>query len=108
MGLRSPAQPHAACRTAGRTSTCFGVTEDALPDVLADWSSWLYPHLGAVHHFDLRAGSVTYRAFLLADGLEIDVGFAPVSDFGPLGDGAFEVVFGDPVKRNDSEPDTST
>ncbi|MDQ3029373.1 MAG: nucleotidyltransferase domain-containing protein [Actinomycetota bacterium] len=83
----------------------FGITEDALGDVLADWSSWVYPDLGAVHHFDLRAGSTTYRAFLLADGLEIDLGFAPASAFGPVGDGAFDVVFGDPVERKDSQPD---
>jgi hypothetical protein len=83
----------------------FGVIEDALGDVLADWSSWIYRNLGAVHHFDLRAGPAAYRAFLLADGLEIDLGFAPASDFGPIGDGAFDVVFGDPVERKDGQPD---
>lgn len=83
----------------------FGVTENALGEVLADWSSWVYSDLRAVHHFDLRAGSATYRAFLLADGLEIDLGFAPAGDFGPVGDGALDVVFGDPVERKDSQPD---
>ena len=83
----------------------LGVTEEALGDVLADWSAWVYANLGAVHHFDLRAGATTYRAFLLADGLEIDLGFAPAGDFGPIGDGAFDVVLGDPVARKDSRPD---
>jgi len=84
----------------------FGVTEDALGDVLADWTTWIYANLSAVHHFDLRADATTYRAFLLADGLEIDLGFAPANDFGPVGHGAFDVVFGNPVPRKDGQPDT--
>lgn len=59
---------------------------DALTgEVLADWSSWLYASLDAVHHIDLQVGPATYRAFLLADGLEVDLGFTPATSFGPIG-----------------------
>lgn len=32
-------------------------------------------------------------------GLEVDLGFVPAAGFGPLGDGAFSVVFGSPAAR---------
>lgn len=84
----------------------FGVHPAARTgEVLADWSSWLYTSLDAVHHFDLQVGPATYRAFLLADGLEVDLGFTPAGSFGPIGDGAFETVFGDPAERRQIEPD---
>ncbi len=67
--------------------------------VLEHWTSYVYGELGAVHHFDLVAGRTVYRAFLLGGGLEIDLGFAPADEFGPAGDGAFEVVFGTAVPR---------
>ncbi|MDX6346639.1 MAG: hypothetical protein QOF84_1429 [Streptomyces sp.] len=71
----------------------------AVPDVLADWTAYAYAELGALHHFDLRAGPATYRAFLLADLLEIDLGLTPAAVFGPLGDGEFRVLFGEAVAR---------
>lgn len=75
-------------------------------DVLAGWSSWVYAQLGAVHHFDLHAGPATYRAFLLRDGLEVDLGMTPQDHFGPTGDGAFDVVFGEAGPRQRHERDT--
>jgi hypothetical protein len=76
----------------------FGVAEGAAPaGVLGDWSDFAIRELGAVHHFDLHAGAATYRAFLLGDGLEVDVAFTPAAEFGPLGTGAFRVVFGEPA-----------
>lgn len=67
--------------------------------VLGDWSSFVYRELGALHHFDLRPGTQIYRAFLLDGPLEIDLGFTPSRDFGPVGDGGFHVVFGTPAER---------
>ena len=67
--------------------------------VLSEWSAYVYAELGAVHHFNLHAGAATYRAFLLADQLEIDLAFTPADEFGPLGSGAFDVVFGNPAPR---------
>jgi hypothetical protein len=78
----------------------FGVAEGAAPaGVLSDWSDFAVRELGAVHHFDLHAGAATYRAFLLGDGLEVDLAFTPAAAFGPLGAGAFRVVFGEPAPR---------
>lgn len=76
-----------------------------MTDVLTDWTSWLYADLDAVHHFDLHAGAATYRAFLLADRLEVDLGLTPADSFGPLGGGAFDIVFGHPAAPQNSPPD---
>jgi hypothetical protein len=74
----------------------FGVAEEtAVDEALQHWSDAVYRELGAVHHFDVRAGPATYRAFLLADALEVDLGFTPAAAFGPLGAGSFRLLFGD-------------
>lgn len=62
--------------------------------MLGDLTDHLYADLGAVHHFELTAGPATYRAFLLADLLEVDVGVAPAADFRSYGGAPFQVVFG--------------
>ncbi|MEP7178339.1 MAG: nucleotidyltransferase domain-containing protein [Pseudonocardiales bacterium] len=66
---------------------------------LSEWTAHVYRELGAVHHFNLQAGNAIYRAFLLAELLEIDLAFTPAAQFGPLGSGGFEVVFGSPAPR---------
>jgi len=66
--------------------------------VLGDWSVFTYDELGALHHFDLQAGPASYRAFLLSDLLEVDLGFTPADDFGHVGNGGFHLVFGQPVE----------
>lgn len=78
----------------------FGVTAGvSVADAVQEWSDHLYGEFGAVHHFDLSSGPATYRAFLLDDLLEVDLGFTPASTFGPRGKGAFRVVFGEPAPR---------
>lgn len=84
----------------------FGVSGGATTEVLNDWTNYLYNELGAVHHFDLLAGPATYRAFLLGELLEVDLGFTPLSAFGPVGNGAFEVLFGQGVDRKPVVTDT--
>jgi predicted nucleotidyltransferase len=85
----------------------FGVADGAaVADVLGDWSDLVYGELGALHHFDLHSGLATYRAFLLADRLEVDLAFTPAARFGPLGAGAFRVVFGAPADRPAARPPT--
>ncbi|MEU4537543.1 hypothetical protein AB0G15_22045 [Streptosporangium sp. NPDC023825] len=84
----------------------FGVADGiAVEEALSDWSAFVYREFGAVHHFDLRAGSAIYRAFLLGELLEIDLGFTPAAAFGPLGTGGFRVVFGDAVERRPESVD---
>ncbi len=83
---------------------------DAALDVAAvvrDWSEFAYRDLGALHHFDLGAGSAVYRALLLPDSLEIDLGFTPEATFHPLGAGGFQVLFGDagPREVGAADPD---
>jgi predicted nucleotidyltransferase len=63
----------------------FGVA-DGVPvgEVVGEWSAYVYRVLGAVHHFDLEAGPARYRAFLLRELLEVDLGFTPAAEFGPV------------------------
>jgi hypothetical protein len=76
----------------------FGAADGtAVEEALGAWSEAVYHVLGAVHHFDLRAGPAIYRAFLLADALEVDLGFTPAGAFGPLAAGSFRLVFGEPA-----------
>ena len=85
----------------------FGVrTGVPVAEVVDEWSRYCYAHLGAVHHFVLASGPATYRAFLLRDGMQVDLGFAPVEQFGPVGPGAFDVRFGRPAPRRPTPPDT--
>jgi hypothetical protein len=84
----------------------FGVVEGAdLAGVLEDWTEVVYREMGAIHHFDVLAEPATYRAFLLPDCLEVDLGFTPTADFGPNGP-TFRSVFGKVVDgADDSVPD---
>ena len=72
----------------------FGVAAgNPIEGVLGEWSAFLYQELGALHHFDLRAGPAIYRAFLLPTCLEVDLAFTPAADFGARGP-HFRPVFG--------------
>lgn len=76
----------------------FGVAEGtAREDALAEWSSFVYRELGALHHFDLDAGHAIYRAFLLPDRLEVDLAFAAADRFGAQGP-LFRPLFGTVVE----------
>ncbi|GAA2678609.1 MULTISPECIES: nucleotidyltransferase domain-containing protein [Actinosynnema] len=78
-----------------------------MDDVVADWTRFAYDELSALHHFDTDSRLAVYRAFLLADLLELDLAFTPAAAFGPLGAGGFRVLFGEPVRRGpvDGGPD---
>jgi hypothetical protein len=62
--------------------------------VMDAWTRWFEDVLGALHHWDLASGSAVFRVFLLPGGLEADVAFVPVDDFGPHGP-QFRLVFGE-------------
>lgn len=73
----------------------FGVREAAeLPEVLADWTGHLYRHHGALHHLDVTAGAWIYRVFLLPGALQVDLAFAPATEFRALAP-TFRLVFGE-------------
>jgi predicted nucleotidyltransferase len=73
----------------------LGVADDvAVDEALRAWSDVLHRDFAAVHHFDLRAGAAVYRAFLLPDCLEVDLGFTPAHAFRSLSHGSFRLLFG--------------
>jgi hypothetical protein len=61
--------------------------------VIAEWTDWMYAEHAAVHHMDVPRGETLYRAFLLADTLQVDLSFWPATEFGPTGPG-FHLLFG--------------
>jgi len=82
----------------------FGVAEGvSLPEVLADWSDRMYRDHRALHHLDVIAGPATYRVFLLASTLQVDLAFTPASDFGASAS-TFKLVFGTAVERTPTQP----
>jgi len=82
----------------------FGV-RGPVEAALEEWTAFAYGDLAALHHFELRSGPATYRAFLLDDGLQVDLGFTPAASFVPTGDGAFHAVFGTAGPRQPRPPD---
>jgi hypothetical protein len=80
----------------------FAVTGD-LASALARWTEILERDFAALHHWDLPFGSIVYRVFLLPGGLEVDVAFAPVADFGASGPD-WRTVFGESVDRGPTPP----
>jgi hypothetical protein len=66
--------------------------------VMADWTGVLYREHGAVDHLDVVSGGVVYRVFLLASTLQVDIAFAPESEFGPTAP-TFRLLFGRAVDR---------
>jgi hypothetical protein len=80
----------------------FGVTEP-VADVLAEWGGWMERELGALHWWDLPWGSTTYRVFLRASCLQVDLSFTPAEEFGARGP-AWRTVFGETVEQPHSPP----
>jgi predicted nucleotidyltransferase len=72
------------------------------------WTDLLYRDFGAVHHWDLPAGTTIYRVFLLPGWLEVDIAFVPQAEFGPLGT-HWRTVFGTAVTLDPpASPDVRT
>lgn len=72
----------------------FAVAEGvAVRDVLEDWTRHFAQQFGAVDLFDLPVGARIYRVFLLPDCLQLDLSFAPASDFAAVGP-KFRLLFG--------------
>ncbi|WP_433727861.1 hypothetical protein ACQP2Y_13465 [Actinoplanes sp. CA-051413] len=73
----------------------FGI-DGSVDEAMRRWTDSLYDDFAAVHHWDLSSGPTTYRVFLLAGLLEVDLAFTPSADFGPRGP-SWRTVFGDPA-----------
>jgi len=73
----------------------FGIDDGVgIEQPITEWTEFLYREHGAIHHLDVRSGAWHYRVFLLANTLQIDLAFVPVSQFGALAP-SFRLVFGD-------------
>jgi hypothetical protein len=72
----------------------FGVDDRAeVAAVLGDWTRTLGGELDAIALVDLQRGPTTYRVFLLADALQLDLSMTPAADFRPAGP-RFRLLFG--------------
>jgi hypothetical protein len=77
----------------------FGIRDEhPISNVLDDWSRRLSNEFDAVQLFDLPAGGALYRVFLLPGCLQLDLSFAPASDFGAMGP-EFRLLFGATVDK---------
>jgi hypothetical protein len=77
----------------------FGIADGAPVDALiAEWTEALAREFDAVHLFDLVRGPVVYRVFLFPGYLQVDLSFAPGSQFGALGPN-FTLLFGEATQR---------
>lgn len=82
----------------------FGIADPArLSEALGDWTDRMHREHGAVHHFDVTRGSWVYRVFLLESTLQVDLAFAPASDFGALAP-TFRLVSGTSVDLPQAQP----
>jgi hypothetical protein len=72
----------------------FGVRDSSeVADALDDFTKRMYREHAALHHVDVLSGAWIYRVFLLSSTLQVDLAFAPASDFGARGP-TFQLVFG--------------
>ncbi|MCX5236586.1 hypothetical protein OG824_15410 [Streptomyces prunicolor] len=68
-------------------------------DTANRWTTWIYDEFDARHHWDLNVGATTViRVFLLPDWVELDLTFAPESEFGARGP-AWQTLFGTPHEQ---------
>lgn len=78
-------------------------------EAVGRWTTWIYNEFDARHHWDLNAGGTTViRVFLLLTWVELDLTFAPESEFGARGP-AWRTLFGTPhAQPQFPEPDRNT
>jgi predicted nucleotidyltransferase len=72
----------------------FAIADETAPAaVLDEWTAELRARFDGTPLFDLAAGPVTYRVFLLPGALQVDLSVTPTSRFAARGD-AFRLLFG--------------
>lgn len=73
----------------------LGVDSSVAPvsQVITDWTTLMYQEHAAVHHMDVTRGATTYRVFLLANTLQVDIAFSPRAEFGAIAP-TFRLLFG--------------
>jgi hypothetical protein len=76
----------------------FGVREGSeVETTLVDFSERMYHDHHALHHVDVPSDAWIYRVFLLPSTLQVDLAFAPATDFGARAP-TFRLVFGTAVE----------
>jgi len=86
----------------------FGVTDAAeVPNVLSDWTRYLYQANSVLHHFDVKSGQWTYRVFFFANTLQVDLAFVAADEFRPLAP-SFRLVFGSAQEPRHLPPPSAT
>ncbi|MEV4620792.1 hypothetical protein AB0J74_19035 [Asanoa sp. NPDC049573] len=82
------------------TDLTFAVADATEPvAILDEWAAKLRAEFDGTTLFDLTAGPITYRVFLLPGALQVDLSVTPTSQFAARGD-TFRLLFGaanDPV-----------
>jgi len=79
----------------------FGVHDaQLLTETLGDFTDYMRSAHGAVDTVDIRRDPWVYRVFLLPSTLQVDLAFAPASDFGALAS-TFKLVFGSAKDRRE-------
>jgi hypothetical protein len=82
----------------------FGVSVAAdIPAVLSDWTRNMYETHNALDHIDVLFGAWTYRVFILADTLQVDLAFVWETEFRALGP-TFQLVFGETNEPRQTAP----
>lgn len=77
----------------------FGVATGVdLGEVRADWTDLMYREHHAVDDLTLTFGITVFGVFLLADTLQVDLAFAPETEFGAVAP-SFRLLFGTAVER---------
>lgn len=77
----------------------FGVATGVDPgEVRADWTDLMYREHHAVDDLTLTFGATIFGVFLLADTLQVDLAFAPETEFGAVAP-TFRLLFGTAVQR---------
>lgn len=77
----------------------FGIAAEIdLRQVLADWTEMVYREHQAVDHLELTFGSTVFLVFLLSSTLQLDISFAPETEFGAVAP-TFRLLFGTAVQR---------
>ena len=82
----------------------FGVADGTrMPEAIEDWTERMYREHEAVHHFDVTRGAWVYRVFLLQSTLQVDLAFAPATEFGALSP-TFKLLSGTSVDLPQTPP----
>jgi hypothetical protein len=86
----------------------FGIGDAGeLPSVISDFTGHMYDTNHALHHVDVVFGAWTYRVFLLPSTLQVDLAFAPATEFRALSP-TFRLILGEAQESRYVLPPRST